>query len=71
MTIGRHPTTKSKTDPTYSAKWSGVSFSPHCSHGCACPICGEKLHAEEGNHYCPRCDDYVSPVGSVPHEAEG
>jgi len=66
---GRHICTKSKNDPTYSAQWSGVSYAPHCKQGCLCPKCGERLHAESGEHYCPRCDDYVRPSNKPPHEA--
>ena len=54
--MGRHQTTKSKSDPTYSEKWSGVTYAPHCKGNC--PDCGERLHHEGGSHYCPRCDDY-------------
>jgi hypothetical protein len=67
--IGKHITTKKVTDPTYSKEWSGVSYAPHCKKGCTCPKCGEKLHNENGNHYCPQCDDYVAPSGT-PHEAQ-
>jgi hypothetical protein len=65
---GRHVCNKSKSDSTYSPKWSGVSNTGHCSRHCTCPKCGERLHNEEGNHYCPRCDDYVRPSGQY-HEA--
>lgn len=53
---GRHPCNKPKTDPTYSAQWSGVSYAPHCNG--KCKDCGEQLHHEGGSHYCPRCDDF-------------
>lgn len=39
--------------------WSGVSYAPHCRY-CVCPDCGEKLHKEAGEHYCPCCDDFKS-----------
>ncbi len=68
--IGRHKTTKDPSDPTFSARWSGVSYAPHCSKGCRCPKCSERLHAESGVHYCPRCDDFVRPDGPY-HEAVG
>jgi rubrerythrin len=57
---GRHATRKLKSDPTYNAQWSGVSYASHCSNGCRCQSCGTELHMEEGNHYCPHCDSYVS-----------
>ena len=69
MTTGRHKTKKTANSPTYSAQWSGVSYAPHCSKGCTCPKCGERLHAEAGEHYCPVCDDYVKPEGVKAHEA--
>lgn len=53
---GRHYCTKSKNDPTYNEKWSGVSNAPHGDYNC--PDCGERLHNESDNYYCPRCDDY-------------
>jgi acetone carboxylase gamma subunit len=56
MGMGRHYTTKSKSDSTYDPQWSGVSYAPHC--GCTCPDCGEELHIESESHYCPRCDDF-------------
>ena len=56
--MAKHICTKSKNDPTYSKKWSGVSYAPHSEHNC--PDCGERLHDEAGNYYCPRCDDYKS-----------
>ena len=58
---GRHPTTKKPGDPTYSQEWSGVSNAPH-AEGASCPNCGGHLHDEDGNFYCPKCDDYVKPV---------
>jgi len=64
----RHECTKAITDPTFSAEWSGVTGAPHCRRGCVCPNCGERLHAEEGSHYCPQCDDYVTPASEY-HEA--
>lgn len=70
MAKGKHVCSKSKNDPTYSDQWSGVSYAPHCSKGCVCPKCGEKLHAEAGEHYCPQCDDYVRPAGAY-HETHG
>ena len=56
MTIGKHTTTKNPKSPTYSKKWSGVSYAPHSNH--KCPDCGERLHKESDNLYCPRCDDF-------------
>lgn len=56
MATGKHKTTKSKKDPTYNKEWSGVSFAPHSMYNC--PDCGERLHDEDGNYYCPVCDDY-------------
>lgn len=67
---GRHVCNKSPNSPTFSKAWSGVSFAPHCKKGCVCPNCGERLHAESGNHYCPRCDDFVTPDGKY-HPAHG
>ena len=58
MIHSRHDCTKSKDDPTYSKQWSGVSYAPHCSYGCTCPTCGERLHLESDTHYCPVCDDF-------------
>ena len=59
---GRHRTTKSPGNPTYSAEWSGVSYAPHCSSGCKCNSCGERLHLEgHSAHYCPVCDDFKAP----------
>lgn len=40
-------------------EWSGVSYAPHCSNGCQCSYCGELLHIEGSDHYCPACDEYV------------
>ena len=54
----RHECRKPKTDPTYSAEWSGVSGAPHCNAGGRCLDCGERLHHEGGSHYCPGCDEY-------------
>ena len=60
---GRHPTTKSPTDPTFSKEWSGVSYAKHCNYGCACKDCGERLHLEGHDaHYCPSCDDFKAPA---------
>mgnify|MGYP003395535152 CR=1 FL=1 len=62
MANGRHKTTKSPTDPTYSKEWSGVSYTPHCPSGCVCPACDQRLHLEgHSAHYCPVCDDFKSP----------
>jgi hypothetical protein len=60
MAHGKHPTRKPKTDPTYNAKWSGVSYAPH-AEGKHCPRDGELLHKEGDSFYCPICDDYVTP----------
>lgn len=56
MTIGRHKCNKPKNDPTYNKEWSGVSYAKHSRY--ICPDCGETLHDEDENYYCPRCDDY-------------
>lgn len=57
MAHGRHKTTRSKTSPYYSSRWSGVSYGPHCKGNC--PDCGERLHHEGADfHYCPGCDDF-------------
>ncbi len=60
----RYPTDKKPGDPTYSAQWSGVTGAPKAK-GKACPRCGGAVH-QEGvggeSYYCPRCDDYVSPI---------
>ena len=56
--IGRHETTKSPKSPTFSKQWSGVSYAPHSKY--LCPDCVERLHNENENYYCPRCDDYKS-----------
>jgi len=56
---GKHTCDKSKNDPTYSNRWSGVSYAPHSNF--LCEICGEQLHAEGENGdclYCPKCDDF-------------
>ena len=68
--IGKHNCSKSPNSPTYSPQWSGVSYASHCKLGCTCPNCGERLHAEAGEHYCPQCDDFVRPNGKN-HEAKG
>ena len=68
--IGKHRCTKPVNCSTFDPYWSGRSYAKHCRMGCTCPQCGERLHAEEGEHYCPRCDDYVRPVGQY-HEAKG
>ena len=65
---GKHKTTKSPKDPTYSSAWSGVSLVPHCKHGCTCPVCEEPLHLEgRGAHYCPVCDDFKRAWRGCPH----
>jgi hypothetical protein len=61
---GRHPTTKSPSDPTFSKEWSGVSYAPHAK-GKVCPDCGEALHKEGDNFYCPSCDAYKSPKSAA------
>lgn len=55
---GRHECSKPKTDSTFSAQWSGVTFAPECRYS-KCPKCGGHTHHEGGSHYCPKCDDYV------------
>jgi hypothetical protein len=55
---GRHRTTKQPTDSTYSAEWSGKTYTPECRYS-RCPNCDGHTHHEGGSHYCPRCDDYV------------
>lgn len=59
--MGRHPTTKRPSDPTYSRVWSGVSWAPHAK-GKHCPKDGTLLHKEGDSFYCPTCDDYVAPT---------
>lgn len=59
MPQGRHQTSKSPNDPTYSAEWSGVTYAPQAK-GVACDRCGGHVHKESDSHYCPSCDDYVS-----------
>ena len=58
---GRHETVKKPGDSTYSAEWSGVSYAPH-ARGKVCPACGEQVHSEAGEYYCPKCDNYVKAV---------
>jgi Zn finger protein HypA/HybF involved in hydrogenase expression len=58
MTTGRHPCTKSKSSPTYSAQWSGVSYAP-TAKGKRCINCGKHVHKEGDSYYCPYCDNYV------------
>ena len=68
MTIGRHLTKRKPTDKFYDPKWSGVSYAPHCPHGCKCPDCGEELHLEGHDaHYCPICDDFKSRKAGCPN----
>ena len=55
---GRHKTNKSKTDPTYSEQWSGVTYAPEAK-GVVCSRCGGHVHKESDSFYCPVCDDYV------------
>lgn len=69
MAHGKHKTIKKPSDPTYSAQWSGVSYAPHCSHGCQCPKCGELLHLEgHDTHYCPVCDDFQPAEKGCPNK---
>ena len=60
---GRHKTTKSQKDSTFSPEWSGVTYAPECKYS-HCPKCGGHTHHEAGSHYCPACDDYVSKTNS-------
>lgn len=60
---GRHLTTKSTSDPTYSREWSGVTNAPECRYS-RCPRCDSHTHHEGGSHYCPSCDDYVIKTDS-------
>ncbi len=62
---GRHKTTKKRTDPTFSSQWSGVSYAPHAPYNHV--LCGTQLHDEDGNMYCPRCDDYVGDIELAKH----
>ncbi len=62
MNLVRTKTTKSKSDPTYSEQWSGVSGAPICRKS-PCPRCNHFTHHEAGSHYCPQCDDYVRKEG--------
>ena len=70
MSIGKHRTKKSINDSTYDAQWSGVSYAPHCDHGCIC-MDGhppESLHLEgHDTHYCPICDDFKAKLFNCPH----
>jgi hypothetical protein len=59
----RYPTNKKPTDPTYDAKWSGVTNAP-VLEGKACAKCGGKVHREGDSAYCPSCDDYVRTVAA-------
>ena len=52
-----YKTLKLPTDPTYDAKWSGVTYAPKCRHG-RCSYCNYPLHHEGDSHYCPGCDDF-------------
>jgi hypothetical protein len=61
MTSGRHTCGKSKTNPTYSNTWSGVTYAP-VAKGKKCIKCGKHVHKEAGEYYCPYCDDYVKVV---------
>lgn len=61
MATGRHTCRKSKSDPTYSPLWSGVTYAP-TAHGKKCPNCGKHVHWEAGEYYCPYCDDYVRVI---------
>jgi len=58
MSMGKHQTNKSATDPTYHPQFSGVSHAPHCRSRIGCPTCGTQMHNEGGSHYCPTCDDF-------------
>ena len=66
MTLKRYPCNKSKSDPTYSPQWSGVTGAPKVK-GKRCPKCGGAVHLESDSFYCPRCDDYVRPETGEPH----
>mgnify|MGYP001606919248 CR=1 FL=1 len=56
----RHSTRKRLGDPTYSAKWSGVTGAPRCfAANALTTACGHECYHHEGDsHYCPGCDDY-------------
>lgn len=56
---GKHQCNKSPNDPTYSARWSGVSYAPH-ARGVYCVRCGGHVHREGDAYYCPACDNYVA-----------
>jgi len=59
MTHGKHRTTRQPGNSGYSAKWSGVSYTPHCYNECTCADCDEPLHLEGvDTHYCPVCDNH-------------
>jgi len=53
----RHGTNKSKNSPTYSPRYSGVTFTPPSSKKCV--KCKGMTHKEGDSFYCPTCDDYV------------
>ena len=63
MATRRHECNKSKTHPTYSKEWSGVTYAP-AAKGRKCSQCGKHVHKESGEYYCPHCDDYVKTIGS-------
>lgn len=67
MSKRRYKTSKKPGDPTYSAEWSGVTGAP-VARGVKCPKCGGNVHNEDGNMYCPYCDDYVRAVAKNPTE---
>ncbi len=61
MALGKHFTEKKPGDPTYSEKWSGVSYAP-TSKMYRCEKCKGHVHNEGDSHYCPRCDDFVKVI---------
>ena len=54
----RYTTRKPKTDSTYNAQWSGVTYAPVTLNR-RCAECGKHVHKESDSYYCPYCDDYV------------
>ena len=64
---GRHKTNKSPNSPTFSRRWSGVSYGTEV-HGERCETCGGHLHRESDSKYCPRCDDFKAGVKGTPED---
>ena len=68
MAHGRHKTNKRPGDIGFDPKWSGVSYAPHCDHGCRCADDNERLHRGGPlDALPPRCDDFKAPSRDCPH----